>query len=143
MRISKNFTMDEFSVSASFPHLAKGVPVNLRNNVKELVLKVLQPICDKGDLTCTISSGYRSIELNRAVGGVPTSQHLKAEAADCVFKKHGKPVPIIDVLRVTTVMNLPFDQMIAYPTFVHFSYTRMRQNRKMVLYNKSYTGERL
>lgn len=143
MRISKNFAMYEFSVSASFPHLAKGVPVNLINNVKELVLKVLQPICDKGGWTCTINSGYRSIELNRAVGGEPTSQHLKGEAADCVFKKHGKPVPIIDVLRLATELNLPFDQMIAYPTFVHFSYTRMRQNRKMVLYNKSYKGERL
>src|SRR5574344_1188364 len=143
MRISKNFTMDEFSVSASYPHLAKGVPINLRNNVKELVLKVLQHLCDKGGWTCTINSGYRSVELNRAVGGAPTSQHLKGEAADCVFKKHGKPVPIIDVLRLATAMNLPFDQMIAYPTFVHLSYTRMRQNRKMVLYNKSYKGERL
>ena len=142
MRISKNFAMYEFSVSASYPELAKGVPVNLRNNVKELVLKVLQPICDKGGWTCTINSGYRSIELNRAVCGAPTSQHLKGEAADCVFK-HGKPVPIIDVLRLATELNLPFDQMIAYPTFVHFSYTRMRQNRKMVLYNKSYNGKRL
>ena len=141
MRISKNFTMDEFSVSASYPELAKGVPINIRPAVIALVTHILQPICDKTGWTCRINSGYRSIELNRAVGGAPTSQHTKGEAADCVFMKDKKPVPIIDVLKVGKDFN--FDQMIAYPTFVHFSYTRLRANRKMILYNKSYKGERL
>ena len=141
MRISKNFTLEEFSVSASYPELAKGVPINIRPAVIALVTHVLQPICDKTGWTCKINSGYRSIELNRAVGGALSSQHLKGEAADCVFMKNGKPVKIIDVLKVGKDLN--FDQMIAYPTFVHFSYTRLRANRKMVLYNKSYKGEKL
>ena len=44
------------------------------------------------------------------------------------FKKDGKAVPIIDVLKVGK--ELCFDQMIAYPTFVHFSYTRLREQQK-------------
>ena len=141
MRISKNFTMDEFSVSASYPELAKGVPINIGHAIIVLVTYILQPICDKTGWTCKINSGYRSVELNRAVGGAPTSQHLKGEAADCVFMKDKKPVPIIEVLKVGKDLN--FDQMIAYPTFVHFSYTKRKPNRRMILYNSSYKGERL
>ena len=141
MKISKNFLMDEFNVSASHPELAKGIPINIRPAIIALVVHVLQPICDRTGWTCKINSGYRSIELNRAVGGAPSSQHMKGEAADCVFMKDGKAVPIIDVLKVGK--ELCFDQMIAYPTFVHFSYTRLRANRKMVLYNSSYRGEKL
>ena len=141
MRISKNFTLDEFNVSASHPELAKGIPINIRPAIIALVVHVLQPICDKTGWTCKINSGYRSIELNRAVGGAPASQHMKGEAADCVFMKDKKPVPIIEVLKAGKDFN--FDQMIAYPTFVHFSYTRLRANRKMILYNSSYVGKRL
>ena len=141
MKISKNFTLSEFNVSASYPELAKGIPINIRPAVIALVTHVLQPICDKTGWTCKINSGYRSIELNRAVGGVsvPPSQHMKGEAADCVFMKDGKPVPIIDVLKVGK--ELFFDQMIAYPSFVHFSHSKI--NRRMVLYNSGYKGKRL
>ena len=141
MRISKNFTLDEFNVSPSHPELAKGIPINIRPAIIALVTHILQPICDKTGWTCKINSGYRSIELNRAVGGAPASQHMVGEAADCMFMKDKKPVPIIEVLKVGKDFN--FDQMIAYPTFVHFSYTRLRANRKMVLYNSSYVGKRL
>ena len=143
MKISKNFRMDEFNVSASHPDLAKGIPINIRPAIIALVVHVLQPICDKTGWTCTINSGYRSIELNRAVKGALSSQHMKGEAADCVFKKDGKAVKIIDVMKVAKDNCINFDQMIAYPTFVHFSYTRLRANRKMVLYNSSYVGKRL
>ena len=133
--------MDEFSVSASYPELARGIPYNIKPAIIALVVHVLQPICDKTGWSCYINSGYRSIELNRAVGGALSSQHMKGEAADCVFMKDGKAVKIIDVLKAGKDLN--FDQMIAYPTFVHFSYTRLRANRKMVLYNSSYVGKRL
>ena len=143
MKISKNFRLDEFNVSASRPELAKGIPINIRPAIIALVVHVLQPICDKTGWSCTINSGYRSIELNRAVKGALSSQHMKGEAADCVFKKDGKAVKIIDVMKVAKDNCINFDQMIAYPTFVHFSYTRLRANRKMVLYNSSYVWKRL
>lgn len=135
--------MSEFSVSAKFPHLATGVPLTYQQNVIVLVLNVLQPMCDSVGWTCVITSGYRGRALNEVVGGKPTSQHTIGEAADCVFKRGGKAVPIIEVLRLATALNFPFDQMIAYPNFVHFSHTKRRENRRQVLYNKSYNGDRL
>lgn len=37
-----------------------------------------------------VSSGYRCPELNKKVGGVPNSQHMKGEAADLIV-----PTPAI------------------------------------------------
>lgn len=143
MKISRNFSIEEFSVSASFPNLARDIPNNFRYAIIALVEHILQPICDKTGWNCTINSGYRSRELNKAVGGVASSQHLIGEAADCVFMQDGKPVEIIDVLMKAQLFNLDFDQMIAYPTFVHFSHTTKRLNRKQILYNQSYKGKML
>ena len=51
-------------------------------NLKALCMEVLQPLRDYLGKPVVISSGYRSEEVNRAVGGVKGSQHLKGEAAD-------------------------------------------------------------
>ena len=40
-------------------------------------------------------------------------------------------------------MNLDYDQMILYPSFVHFSYKREGENRGEVLYAKKYRGPKL
>lgn len=141
MRISNNFRMREFSVSVSYPHLAKGVPVEFQPNVRALVLNLLQPICDATGWICQISSGYRSPELNKAVGGAKTSQHLRGEASDNIFKNTIR-IPSYEVLKKVVELGLDFDQMIAYPTFVHLSY-RKGMNRKQILYSKSYKGKRL
>ena len=48
----------------------------------ELSTKILQPIRNVYGKPIVISSGYRCTKLNKAVGGVSTSQHCKGEAAD-------------------------------------------------------------
>ena len=141
--------MKEFAVSATAS--VKGIKIIIPEDVKPalrtLVLHLLQPICDATGWSDLINSGYRPPEVNRLVGGAAGSQHLKGEAADNMFyyKKDGKTVFVkpIDVLREVVRLGLDFDQMIAYPTFVHLSYTGKRPNRRQILYNKSYRGERL
>ena len=135
--------MEEFSASGTFPKLAKGVPAEFQPAITALVLNLLQPICDRTGWTDVINSGYRSQELNAAVGGVPASQHTRGEAADNTFKRNGVPVAIIEVLKAVKASGLDFDQMIAYPTFVHLSYTTKRPNRRQILYNSKYKGKRL
>lgn len=142
-KISDNFSYEEFSVSASFPKLATGIPAQFKPAIRDLVLNVLQPICDNTGWNCWINSGYRSAALNKAVGGVESSQHRVGEAADCVFHEGTRLIPIIDVLRKAQELKLNYDQMIAYPTFVHFSHTTKRRNRNMSLYNSSYKGKKL
>lgn len=147
--ISSNFKMAEFSVSATAAAagIPNVIPENVKPAIRALVLNLLQPLCDATGWHDRINSGYRSPEVNKLVGGVATSQHLKGEAADNMFFKrvNGKTVYIapIEVLRAVVASGLDFDQMIAYNGFVHLSYTTTRANRRQILYNKSYTGPRL
>jgi hypothetical protein len=139
-KISKNFTWAEFEKSDTAKRLGILNVVSsfkVRDNILELVDKVLQPLRDAWGKPITINSGYRCPELNKAVGGVPTSQHTKGQAADC-----GVDDPLA-LARLLIDLALEFDQAIIYPTFVHISYKADGENRNQLLYNKSYKGKRL
>jgi zinc D-Ala-D-Ala carboxypeptidase len=51
-------------------------------NFKILAAKVFEPIREHFGVPIRISSGYRSKELNKCVGGSSTSQHSSGEAID-------------------------------------------------------------
>lgn len=118
----------------------------VRDSVKALVDEVLQPLRDAWGEPLAINSGYRCPEVNKAVGGVPTSQHTKGEAADvCPFGRNGRgDIEVVRQLAQKAVeLNLPFDQMILYPSFVHFSHKLKGEQRRQILYNKRYAGKKL
>lgn len=138
--ISKDFSFSEFESSKIAEE--KGIcnvirSFAVRDALKSLVDNVLQPLRDIAGVPLRINSGYRCGELNAAVGGVPTSQHVKGEAADVAFPKP------IELARMAADNHLPFDQMIIYPTFVHFSHKLNGEQRRQIIYNKSYTDEKL
>lgn len=56
------------------------------NKLTLLARTILQPIRNQFRLPIIIHSGFRGAELNVKVGGVPSSQHAKAEAADFHIK---------------------------------------------------------
>ena len=146
---SKNFKLQEFEKSDK----AKTLKINnaiesqeIKDAIKSLVDSVLQPLRDAWGKPLAINSGYRCRELNAAVGGVPTSQHVKGEAADvCPFGRngHGDTKVVTELARLAVKLDLPFDQMILYPSFVHFSHKAKGEQRKQILYNKSYKGEKV
>ena len=82
--ISKNFTLEELTASAKAT--AKGIRNNPGQtdiiNLCALAHKVLQPLRDAMGQPIKIGSGFRSLALNMAVGGVSNSQHMRGEAAD-------------------------------------------------------------
>lgn len=138
--ISKNFDYKEFEKSdtASRLHIVNCInKAEIRDNIKALVEDILQPLRDAWGGPLFINSGYRSPELNEAVGGVATSQHCKGQAADV-----GVTDPYA-LAKLAKKMNLDYDQMILYPSFVHFSYKREGENRGEVLYAKKYRGPKL
>lgn len=102
----------------------------VRDAVKELTERVLQPLRDK--------VGH-PLRINRMVGGVPTSQHVKGEAADIAA---ADPFLLAKVVRNTPEIWKEVDQMILYPTFVHISHRKGGQQRRQLLYNKRCQGER-
>ena len=135
--ISRNFSYSEFENSDT----AKRLHINnaitdweVRDNIKALVENVLQPLRDSWGGPIFINSGYRCKELNEAVGGVETSQHVLGMAADC-----GCTDPYA-MAKLLLRMKLPFDQAILYPDFLHLSYRDDGENRGQLLYNKKWKG---
>ena len=139
-KISRNFRYSEFSKSdtATRLHIINAITsIEVRDNIKALVDYILQPLRDEWGGPLFINSGYRCPELNKAVGGVPTSQHVKGQAADVACTDP------IALARLATKMNLIWDQMIVYPSFVHFSYRSDGENRRKTLYSEKYKGPKV
>lgn len=138
--ISKNFSYKEFEDSdkAKKSHIMNVITdTEVRDSVKALVLNVLQPLRDAWGGPLVISSGFRTPKLNKMIGGVETSQHLKGEAADV------RCTDPIALARLAMRLELPYDQMIVYPDFVHFSHKLNGNQRGQLLYNKSYGGPKI
>ena len=89
MRLSKNFTYEEFIRSSTAERMGidnrpktKEEEKKVIENLRNLCLEVLQPLRDYVGAPVHINSGYRCPELNEAVGGVKNSQHCRGEASD-------------------------------------------------------------
>lgn len=66
-----------------------------------------------------VNSGYRSPELNAAVGGSKASAHMSGHAVDFICPGIGAPLA---VCRVIAASSLAFDQLIEEGTWVHISF---------------------
>lgn len=136
VRLSKNFTLQEFTKSQVAER--RGID-NLPGEIhleraKELFENIVQKVRDNFGVTI-INSGYRSGDLNYAIGGSNTSQHCKGEAVDIECPG----TPNYDVAKWIED-NLDFDQLIlefytpGIPDsgWVHVSYDT-EDNRKQSL----------
>lgn len=80
MRLSANFTLSELTRTATgLPNEPEQWQVD---NLRRLCQNVLQPLRERLGRPVHIKSGFRSEEVNEAVGGSPTSQHCFGYAAD-------------------------------------------------------------
>lgn len=84
MNLTPNFTLEELTKSETA--LRKNMPnVPTEADIASLKLlaeKVLQPLRDHYGVGIKVNSGYRSPDVNAAVGGSRTSDHCKGQAAD-------------------------------------------------------------
>jgi uncharacterized protein YcbK (DUF882 family) len=82
--ITKNFSWNEMqaSATASRKGIDNTIPDKLRPNMEKLCKEILQPLRDAYKKPIVVGSGYRCPKLNKLVGGVSTSQHMQASAAD-------------------------------------------------------------
>ena len=131
-KITKNFTLEELCHSNTA--VAKGlknIPDEKKvENLKTLAINLLQPVRDIYGKPMYINSGFRSPEVNKAVNGSPTSDHMNGKSADV---RTDNPRELFNLVRNS---GLSFDQLILYPTFVHMSFRSKETNRNQVLYAK-------
>ena len=82
-----------------------------------------------GDLPIIISSGYRSLALNSAVGGVPSSAHTQGMAADILCPNYGNPYSVCKAIEASTI---DFDQLIyEFAAWTHIAWAP--NNRRQIL----------
>lgn len=67
----------------------------------------------------TVNSAFRSIAVNSAIGGVPTSEHCDGRAADIICPAYGTPY---QVAKAVEAANIDFNQLILeFGAWVHIS----------------------
>tara|TARA_R110000822_G_scaffold303503_1_gene428194 strand:+ start:289 stop:747 length:459 start_codon:yes stop_codon:yes gene_type:complete len=83
MKLSANFSLSELTKSETATRNGiSNVPSALViEKLQDLVTNILQPLRDKFG-TVIVTSGYRSPEVNKSVGGSTTSHHCFGYAAD-------------------------------------------------------------
>ena len=127
MRLTDNFTLKELTkTNTVLPNLITDLEID---NLTRLCQKVLQPLRDVYGSPIIVNSGYRSERVNKAVGGVPTSQHRRGEAADITAGSVKENKRLFNILK-----TMEFDQLISYGyRFLHVSYTIRKPNRKQII----------
>ncbi|MDD3124116.1 MAG: D-Ala-D-Ala carboxypeptidase family metallohydrolase, partial [Candidatus Izemoplasmatales bacterium] len=90
------------------------------DSLTALVDNVLDPLRERFKRPIIINSGFRSKDLNGAVGGASNSQHMKGEAADIYAGTKEGNRELFELIR----KHLPFDQLINENDFswIHVSY---------------------
>ena len=120
MKLSKHFELEEFLVSESAARLGiDNTPPNGVHLRLEKLAKVMDEVRELLGHPVIITSGYRSEALNRAVGGVKTSDHIKGLACDFICPRFGPP-PV--VCKRISESGIAFRQLInEYNKWVHLS----------------------
>ena len=137
MKLSDNFTLKEFAQSDTADELGiKNIPdCSAVSNLHKLVNNLLQPLRNGVGLLY-VTSGFRSLQLNRELGSSDDSQHVKGQAVDIE-----SPNLSNRELALTICENFDFDQLILenydenVPNsgWVHVSYVSKDTNRNEVL----------
>lgn len=120
MNLSEHFTLDELTLSQTAARRGiSNVPSpEVIDELRKLCVYVLQPLRHSLKSPIVISSGYRSPELNRAVGGAKESDHTFGRAAD--ISVPGLATHLL--CRHMVGMHLPFKQLIdEFGAWVHVS----------------------
>lgn len=138
MQLSKHLSLAEVtrSESAKRNGISNQPTAEHLNNFKLLAEKVFEPIREHFKVPIHISSGYRSLALNKKIGGSSSSQHCSGEAID--IDMDGTSITnkqVFDFIK----QHLEFDQLIwefgtdSNPDWVHVSYESKGKQRKQIL----------
>lgn len=132
----KYFTIEELtrSSTATTRGIDNTPTPEIKANLERLVDKVLDGLREIYGKPITVNSGYRCPELNKAVGGSKTSDHMNGFSVDITASCKKENAILFQIIKD----NFDFDQLIwekgnsEYPDWIHVSYNPNRL-RKQVL----------
>ena len=133
IQLSEHFHLSEFTRSATaIKYGIDNTPcIEDIEALQSLCINVLEPLRRRFGVI-RITSGYRSPMLNNKIGGSPTSQHMRGEAADI----HMSSTEVAKKMFAYIMANIDFDQMLlemhrGRVHCLHISYTAEGVNRRM------------
>jgi len=139
MNLSKNLTLAEVTKSTTAKRLGiDNTPDEwTTENLRQVAINIFQPLREAFGCPIYVSSGYRSAELNTAIGGSSRSQHVEGRALDLDADVYGGCTnsQVFNWIKE----NVDFDQLIwefgddDNPDWVHVSYVYDGINRKRCL----------
>ncbi|MBQ7470846.1 MAG: peptidase M15 [Prevotella sp.] len=145
MRLSEHFTLREFTISGT------AIMHGIVNNPTEADIRRMRLLCEhvleplrRRFGVLRITSGFRCAALNKKVGGVKNSQHLRGEAADLHI---GDPEVARKMIAFLQEEGIEFDQcLLEYNRFrstrwVHISYVKGHNRRQAITQRGFYTEE--
>lgn len=143
-QLTENFTLEEMiaSPTAKAKKIDNSPTAEHKANLLRLCKEVLQPIRNKYGHTIIINSAYRSAALNKAVGGVKTSQHLTGSAADIKCTATSKAVLFNTIKEMINKGEIKVGQLIweygtkKEPQWIHVSLPYTKTNQILYLYSK-------
>ncbi|MCL6097709.1 MAG: D-Ala-D-Ala carboxypeptidase family metallohydrolase [Bacteroidetes bacterium] len=138
LKLSASFCLKEFAISQVAERNGYKNEPNEKQieNLKLLCVNVLQPLREIIAVPIFINSGFRSFDVNTAVGGKFNSQHLEGKAADFVVPS----MNLVDVFNIV-LQSLTFDQLIyEFGRWIHVSWNG-DMNRNEVLLSKKLYGK--
>ena len=130
MKLSEHFNLDEFTASETA--LRKGIdntaPPVVTEKLRMLAATLEQVRGLLGNNSIRVSSGYRCVALNRAIGSSDLSAHTLGYAVDFTCPGFGTPKEVANKIAESPIK---FDQLIYEGTWVHLSIDP--RNRREVL----------
>jgi len=147
MRLSEHFTLEEliYSYTATRKNIDNTPNSTQVQNLRDLVVHVLQPIRHEYGKPININSGFRSRGLNIAIGGSPTSDHVQGRAAD--IRAASNKNLLYAILKLYKKKKIEFDQCIIEfpvddnPSWIHISYKKHGNRNQILQAKKNETGD--
>ncbi len=138
MHLTPNFTLEELTASDAAVRLGidNTAPSDVLPNLVRLA-QMLEQVRAMLGVPIIVTSGYRSPEVNKAVGGSSASAHCDGRAADFKAPDFGTPM---EVCRRIARSQLAFDQLIFEGAWSHIAIQRFEEKPRMHLLTAHFDG---
>lgn len=111
-------------------------------NVMNILGPGMQRVRDLLSVPVLVTSGFRSAEVNAAVGGSSSSQHLQGLAADFIAPQFGTARKVAQYLGERW-NEVRYDQLIYEGSWVHISFAAMHSAARQELLTAHFAGGRV
>src|SRR5258708_18532853 len=126
IQLSENFKLSELLSSQTAVRLSipNDPAPEVLQSLTNVAVTLLEPI-RKALGPLHIDSGYMSVDLNKAIGGVSTSAHCLGKAADIVPKAPGITRKHVADWAISNIKE--FDQIIFEGTWIHIAHNAKKE----------------